>query len=128
MRKSKPDYEITDHAQMRMSQRAVRNKDIGLALKYGTQIAPNVYFMQNADARREIDNLRREFREIARTSKDGGRKQKIERALKRKIQRLERLRGLKVVVAGDAVLTSYRPSLAYQKRARRGRRVVRHAR
>ena len=115
------DYKITTHAMTRMSQRAVRDQDVELVLGYGTQIAPEVWFMRDFDVKREVENLKRTFRQSGLGLKGG--KQRVERDLKRRIQRLERLRGLKVVVVGDTVLTCYRPSLAYQRRTRRwGRR------
>ena len=119
-------YNTTDHARTRMSQRAIRNEDIELVMRCGTKIAPDAYFMKDRDVRREIDDLKRRFRQIERSLKGG--KQRFERALKRRIQRLERLRGLQVVAVGGVVLTSYWPSLAYQKRARRRKRVARHDR
>ena len=117
-----PDYKITNHAEVRMSQRAVRNEDVELVLNFGTQIGPSEWFMKDSDLKREVENLRREFRQIGRTLKGG--KQRFERALKRRVRRLERLRGLKVVVVGDTVLTCYWPSDAYQRRARRRGRAA----
>ena len=117
-----PDYKITRHAEVRMSQRAVRNEDIELGLTCGTQVGPAEWFMRDTDVKREVENLKRTFRQLERTLK--GSKQRFERALKRRIQRLERLRGLKVVVDGDTVITSYWPSEAYQRRARRRGRTA----
>ena len=62
----------------------------------GTQIGPAVWFMRDSDVKREVDNLKRTFRQLERTVKGG--KQRFERAMKRKLQQLERLGGLKVVV------------------------------
>ena len=112
-----PDYKITPHAMTRMSQRGVRNEDAKEVLTCGTQIGPVEWFMRDKDVKREVENLNREFRQIERTVKGG--KQRFERALKRRVQQLERLRGLKVVVDGDTVITSYWPSDAYQRRSRR---------
>ena len=117
-----PDYKITNHAESRMSQRAVRDEDIELILTCGTQIGPAEWLMKRADAEREIDDMKRTFRQLERTVKGG--KQRLERALKRRVQQLERLRGLKVVVVGDTVLTCYWPSDAYQQRARRRGRTA----
>ena len=112
-----PDYNISNHAEVRMSQRGVRGEDVDLVQTCGTQIGPSEWFMRDSDVKREVENLKRTTRWIERTVKGG--KQRLERALKHRIQRLERLRGLKVVVDGDTVITSYRPSVAYQRRARR---------
>ena len=118
-----PDYEITRHAETRMSQRAIRNEDIELVLTFGTPIGSSEWFMKRADVEHEIEYLKRMFRQLERTLK-GRRKQGFERALKRWIQLLERLKGLKVVVAGDTVITCYWPSAAYQRRARRRGRAA----
>ena len=117
-----PDYKITRHAMTRMSQRGIRNEDAVEVLTFGTQIGPAEWFMMDSDVKREVENLKRTFRQIERTVKGG--KQRLERALKRRVHQLERLRGLKVVVVGDTVITSYWPSEAYQRRARRRGRTA----
>ena len=115
------EYAISKHAMMRLSQRGVRDEDIDLIQRCGTQIGPAEWFMKRSDAEREIEEMKRMFRRLERTSKNM--KQRFERALKRRIQQLDRLKGLKVVVAGYTVITCYWPSAAYQRRARcRGRR------
>ncbi len=101
---------VTKHAEARMSQRGVRNKGVALVYQHGTQIGPSEWFMKRSDAAREIRQLERDL---------GSGNQRFEPALKRKVQRLERLRGLQVVVQGDALLTCYRPSEAHQRRVRR---------
>ena len=116
------EYVISNHAEVRMSQRGVRGEDVDLVQTCGTQIGPVEWFMRDSDVKREIENLKRTFRQIERTVKGG--KQRLERALKRRMRRLERLRGLKVVVVGDTVLTCYWPSEAYQRRARRRGRTA----
>ena len=94
------NYKITKHAMTRMSQRAVRNEDIELVFSFGTQIAHDAWLIKDTDAKREIAEL------------------------KRKIQRIERLKNkkLKVVAEGDTVITCYPSSRADQRRTlRRGR-------
>ncbi len=99
---------VTKHAEARMSQRGVRNKDVALVYQHGTQIGPSEWFMKRSDAAREIRQL------------EGDLGSGNQRALKRKVQRLERLRkGLQVVVQGDAMRTCYWPSTARQRRVRR---------
>ena len=117
-----PDYKITPHAMTRMSQRGIRNEDAAEVLTFGTQIGPSEWFMRDSDVKREVESLKRTFRQLERTMNGG--KQRFERALKRRVRRLERLRGLKVVVVGDTVLTCYWPSEAYQRRARRRGRTA----
>ena len=96
------DYKITNHAEVRMSQRAVRNEDIELVLSFGTQIAPDAWLIKQADADREIADL------------------------KRKVQRIERLKNkkLKVVAEGDTVITCYPSSRADQRKMFRGGRAA----
>ena len=108
---------VTKHAEARMSQRGVRNKDVALVYQHGTQIGPSEWFMKRSDAAREMGNIKRVFRQLEGDLGSG--KQRFERALKRKVQRLERLRGLQIVVQGDAMRTCYWPSTARQRRVRR---------
>ena len=116
------EYAISNHAEVRMSQRAVRSEDIELVLICGTQIGPAEWLMKRADVKREIENLKRMFRQLERTLKGGT--QRLERVMKRRVRRLERLSGLKVVMAGGEVITCYWPSDAYQRRARRRGRAA----
>ncbi len=46
---------LTDHAEARMSQRGVRNKDVALVYQHGTQIGPSEWFMKDSDAAREME-------------------------------------------------------------------------
>ena len=112
-----PDYNISNHAEVRMSQRAVRSEDAAEVLGCGTQIGPDEWFMRDSDVKREVENMKRTFRQIERTVKVGN--QRLERAIKRRIQWLERLRGLKVVMKDGEIITCYRPSEARQRRERR---------
>ena len=74
------EYAISNHARVRMSQRAVRGEHIELVLRCGTQIGPAEWFMKRSDVDREIEELKRMFRHLERTIKNG--KQRFERALK----------------------------------------------
>ena len=73
------EHVITRHAEVRMQQRGLRNSDLTFLLEVATQVAPDAYLLTRADAEREIAQRKRE------------------------IQRLERLRGQKVVVLVDAL-------------------------
>ena len=118
-----PDYKITNHAEVRMGQRAVRDEDVELVLTCGTQIGPAEWLMKRADAEREIDDLRDKIKWIERMRKlnvmNGSDANREVSALKHDIRRFERLRGLKIVMKGGEVITCYWPSVAYQRRARR---------
>lgn len=111
------DYKFTRHAETRMSQRGVQYEDAVEVLTCGTQIGPAEWFMRDSDVKREMENMKRTFRQIERTVKVGN--QRLERAIKRRIQWLERLRGLKVVMKDGEIITCYRPSDARQRRERR---------
>ena len=94
------EYVVSKHAMKRMDQRAVRDEDIELVFSFGTQVAHDAWLIKDTDAKREIAEL------------------------KRKIQRIERLKNkkLKVVAEGNTVITCYPSSRADQRRTlRRGR-------
>lgn len=84
----------TRHAEKRMRQRGLRDTDIPLMMNAATALADDALLMTNADIAREIAEC------------------------KRKIQQLERLRGV-VVVAGRTVVTAYHSRRSNQRRALR---------
>ncbi len=77
------DLRFTNHAETRMRQRGFRKADVSLVLSIATPVAEDAFFLSDKDAAREIERRRRE------------------------IQQLERLRGTKLVVDGDTVITLY---------------------
>lgn len=93
------DVRFTHHAEARMRQRGFRNADIGLVLSVATRVADDAFFLSDKDAAREIERRRRE------------------------IQQLERLRGTKVIVEGESLITIYQSSgkASYGDGRRRGR-------
>ncbi|WP_333834429.1 hypothetical protein [Rubrimonas sp.] len=89
---------LTRHAEARMRQRGLRDRDLALVLDAATPLADDAWLVTDADADREI--VRR----------------------KREIEQLQRLRGCKVVVSGDAIVTVCHMRPAAGRRAlRRGR-------
>ena len=82
----------THHAQARMQQRGFRKRDVELIVNFGTRVSEDAYILRRQDVDREIELRRRE------------------------IQALSRLRGRKVVVAADTVVTGYHPRPAIRKR------------
>ena len=93
-----PEYELSQHAVTRMSQRGFRSDDVEAVFSCGTQIAPDAFVMRRADVKREVASL------------------------KRRIQQMERLENLKVVAEGDTVITCYRSGPVDQRRTfRKGR-------
>lgn len=91
-------YLLTSHARKRMKQRGLRLCDLDLLLSTGDQIGPDAYLMTNEVADREIA------------------------CLKAEIQHIERLRGKKLVVDGNTVITSYHASRRNQVQTyRRGK-------
>lgn len=76
---------LTKHAQKRLSQRGIRQKDLELLMKHGSEVQDG-YFMTNRDADRVI------------------------RRLKETIRALERLKGKRAVVTENAVVTAFHVS------------------
>jgi hypothetical protein len=66
-----------------MRQRGYRNADLDLVLSSATCVADDAFRLTNRDAAREIDRRKRE------------------------IQLLERLRGSKIIIEGDTLITLY---------------------
>lgn len=85
------------HAGKRMQQRGIRETDIRLLLSCGTQIDDASILLLDKDADYEIKRRKQE------------------------IQTLERLRGCKVVVAGEVVVICYHTSSRHLKKALRHR-------
>ena len=89
---------LTRHAEVRLRQRGLRDADVVLLMDTATPLAGDAWLMTDADVAREITRRKRE------------------------IQQIERLRGVKVVVADGVVVTAYHSRLGDQRRAlRRGR-------
>ncbi len=94
------NHELTQHAQIRMSQRAFRPGDVALLLRVASQVAPDAYLLTAHDVQREVERRKQEIRQ------------------------LERLRDCKLVVADGAIVTCYRSGRKDQKKTlRRGRDV-----
>jgi hypothetical protein len=85
---------MTHHAEVRSQQRAIRDSDIELVLRYGSSTG-NAIVMTDADCRREIEQRKRE------------------------IMRLERLRGVKAIVENGALVTLYRENGGQRTKKRR---------
>lgn len=85
------DLRLTQHAEVRMRQRGFRKADVDLILRAATRVADDAFFLTDQDAAREI-----EWR-------------------KREIQQLERLRGSKIIVVGDALVTLYHAATISQR-------------
>ena len=83
------------HAAQRMQQRGVRKRDVELVRRCGTRIDDRSLLLTKRDAEREIA-LR-----------------------KREIQALERLRGCKLVLGEEVVVTLYHATVKQQKAAMR---------
>lgn len=77
------DLHMTNHAEARMRQRGFRKVDVDLVLSVATRIGEDAFLLTDQDAAREIQRRKHE------------------------IQQLERLRGSKMIVEGDALITLY---------------------
>ncbi|NCA72151.1 MAG: DUF4258 domain-containing protein [Sphingobacteriia bacterium] len=87
---------LTQHAQSRIRQRGLRESDIAMIVATGTAVDADSLLLLAQDVDREI------------------------RRRKQEIGALERLRGCRVVIAGDQVVTVYRPSRRTERRLLRG--------
>ena len=76
------DLRLTHHAEARIRRRGFRKADVDLVLRIATRVA-DAFFLTDQDAAREIARRKRE------------------------IQQLERLRGSKLIVEGDTLVTLY---------------------
>jgi hypothetical protein len=85
------DVSITQHAAIRLGQRAIAIEDIDLIMSLGTEVQDG-YFMRDADARVAVDGLMR------------------------LVRRIERLPGKFAVVADGRVVTAYRANKRKQRR------------
>lgn len=91
------DCTLTGHAETRMRQRGLRERDVPLFLEYGTRIDDETWIILDRDSRR------------------------AER--KHEIRALERLAGRKMVARGESIVTAYRSRPANLKRTlRQGRK------
>lgn len=81
----------SDHAVVRLSQRGFGMSDLDLALAIGTEVEGGILVL-----RRDCDRIALELRALA--------------------DRVARLAGLRVVAAGDTVVTAYRAAHRRQKR------------
>ncbi len=77
------DFHLTDHAKVRMRQRGFRKADVDLVLGVATRVGEDAFFLTDQDTAREIEKRKRE------------------------IQQLERLKGSKLIVQGDVLVTLY---------------------
>lgn len=89
---------VTHHAKARMRQRGLRERDLSLLLDAATPLADDSWLLTATDVDREIARRKRE------------------------IEHLQRLRGCKIVVSGDTIVTvcHMRPA-ALRRALRRGR-------
>jgi hypothetical protein len=89
------EFSLTHHAEVRLRQRGLRDADIALLMDAATPVGGDAWLMTDADAAREIARRKRE------------------------IQRIGHLRGVKIVITGDVVVTAYHSRPTDQRRALR---------
>jgi hypothetical protein len=87
---------ITDHATMRLAQRAISCRDVDLVLAIGTEVGDG-YLVRDQDCEHTL------------------------RALRELRERVERLRGARLVCVGGKLLTAYKASMKQRKRLIRRR-------
>jgi len=88
---------LSSHAERRMQQRGFRVDDLEVILKCGTQLDSESYLLLDKDITREIGQL------------------------EEKRRRLERLRGCKLILRANTVITCYHAEPKHQKKAMRHR-------
>jgi len=93
---------LSRHAEARAQQRGIRESDIPVIVAAGTPVDDDSVFLLSRDVDREIQRRKRE------------------------ICALERLRGCRVVVEGQMVVTIYRPSSKTEKKILRGQHRHHH--
>ena len=93
------DHTLTKHADVRIRQRGLRDDDINLVLLTASSIGPDAYMLTAQDAAREIARRKHE------------------------IQTLERLKGCKLVVEGDSIISCYHADANAQKKTLRHGRM-----
>ncbi len=93
---------LSRHAEARAQQRGIRESDFPLIIATGTPVDNDSVFLLAQDVDREIQRRKRE------------------------ICALERLRGCRVILAGEMVVTIYRPSSKTEKKLLRGTFRHRH--
>jgi len=87
-------FRYTSHGEERANQRGFRRQDIELIRRCGTPVADRkaeVYVLRNKDVEQEIS------------------------ARKKEIQRLERMRGCKLVIADNQLVTVHHTSRKHEK-------------
>lgn len=92
------DLRFTQHAETRMRQRGYRNADVSLVLSVATRVADDAFFLSDKDAAREIQRRRHE------------------------IQQLERLRGTKLIIECENLITLYHSDQKLSRQASSKRR------
>jgi len=95
---------LSKHATNRVRQRGVRESDIPVIMNAGTPIGNDSVYLLSQDVDREI------------------------REHKQAIAKLERLRGCRVVIEDQTVVTVYRPSRKTGKKLLRGQHRHHHSR
>jgi hypothetical protein len=90
-------HHVTRHGVERLRQRGFRTGDLDVVLEMGTP-AGNAILLTDHDVQKQVAEYRR------------------------RIQQLERLRGTAVILAGDRVLSAYRPRRSKVRRFLRERR------
>ncbi|WP_020503951.1 DUF4258 domain-containing protein [Lamprocystis purpurea] len=89
---------FSNHALARVRQRGLRERDVAMVLDAGTLLGEDSVMLLDQDVARAIETRKRE------------------------IAALERLRGCRVVMGGETVVTVYRPVHKVEKRLLRAER------
>lgn len=100
------ELRITRHAQERMQQRSMNGRDLYAILSYGEDFGGAGVVLTNKNADAQIHEFRAQIDSLKASDATGGAEAEI-RDLKVEIDRVDRLRNRKVVVADGYVVTCY---------------------
>ena len=117
--------EYTKHALARKTQRGLAQGDVEFIIRHGTEVAGGVYFLSNKDVSWLIVQCKRKVAQLQRWLAEGLAEEanRIAQAVlaecRADIHRAERLRNVKIVVAGKYIVTGYATTPRTQKRSLR---------
>ena len=119
---------FSQHARARMQQRSLSAWDCEFIANYGTRVRRDRIQLLDRDARREINarthviaRLSRDLkvRSVDRGPADISQHRSRIQALKREIDRIEKLRGALIVQVGSTMVTCMHPTACNKRRAAR---------
>lgn len=115
-------FQICNHAEVRMNQRAFRRKDIEIIERYGEFVDDGAIMLTFQASRKAIDDARSEIKRLETWRRSTRRDTSIKR-LRQRIQLLERNRNRKIVMTDGVLVTAYLPTHRGYKQTIRKKRA-----